>query len=143
MGIVQQFFDLIRLEIDSIDDSGLIEPTESIRPGERQVCRLGPDLRRLWTRMEQATANAVKYAADARLATIEIEKDREFALGKALELTVKADFFRALVFLCVREDRFLWRQGKLMVRQGWVVVVCSPPPDFRLGIIDPSPPDGA
>lgn len=116
------WFDLVRVELDAMTEGDLIEPDGEVQNNEREVGEMNFEMRKLWTRAEQASAEKLRFIAEAQCAKTPAARER--AIAKACEMQAKSVGFREIMWICIRDEFGLWGAsgGSIGVRTGWKVV---------------------
>jgi hypothetical protein len=124
MARTELWSELLSIELGTITDEDLIEPTIPIQPGEAVVGRMTQTLKKLWTRLEQMKAETLRCQADAKIARN--DRERKKAEAKTIEIQVKSTVLEALFLIAIRDEFRLWKPVCVGVRRGWEVVTSEP-----------------
>lgn len=115
------FLKLFSLELNLLEKDDFFEPEAELRPDDQIVGDLSEEFIRLYTMWRLTEKRMDEKMMEAKFGRLS-EGQIKDALSRAKELSIKADFFRELFWIELKDEYHLWDKPSIGVRRGRKVV---------------------
>ena len=118
------WFDIVKAEIDSVDEKNLFEPLTEIGDGDHEIGEADIDLKRLYSLAMKWQKSSMELMVAARY--VNNREDQEYKIKKAKELGQKSELLMEIFWTSIKEMYNVWHKPSIGIRKGWKIVWSEP-----------------
>lgn len=118
------FVDLILMDVQLVEEKGLIEPQAEPGSGDHVVGTAGPELQKLYSLALTWEKAATEAILAARYSTTKVNLNQTAV--KITQLREKAKILMEIFWISLKDAFNLWDKESVGIRKGWKVVWTNP-----------------
>ncbi|MCL4392308.1 hypothetical protein M1413_03175 [Patescibacteria group bacterium] len=118
------WFDIVKAEVDSVDEKNLFEPLAEIEDGDHEIGEADMDLKRLYSLAIKWQKSSMELMVAAQY--VNNREDQEYKIKKAKELGQKSKLLVEIFWTSIKEMYNVWHKPSIGIRKGWKIVWSEP-----------------